>query len=120
MKKISYSSSALCKITELALVGYKSNIGAYSPLRTFFMRNISMHSHFMVKLERDIYGCAGSLCYLSTNPFQLCHHHLVVIGKASLKYIGALLVLNRIQYLQNFFKISQFYLKTLKIQEVLI
>ena len=82
MKNISYSNSALSKISKLALTGYNSE-GAYSPLRAFFMRNISMRSHVMVKLERDIFGCAGSLCYLSTNPFQLrLQNHLVVIDEA--------------------------------------
>ena len=66
---------------ELALVGY-TYTSAYSPLRAFFMRKISMLSHVMVKLERDTFECAGSLCCLSTNPFQLCHPHLVVNGKA--------------------------------------
>ena len=89
IQQIGYSIFDLCKITDLALVGYKSNIGAYCPLRTFFMRNISMRSHFMVKLERDTFECAGSLCYLSTNPFQLRHPHLVVNGEAPLNNIGA-------------------------------
>ena len=78
---IGYSSPALSKISKLALVGYISK-GAYSPLRAFFMRKISMLPHVMVKLERDTFECAGSLCCLSTNPFQLCHPHLVVNGKA--------------------------------------
>jgi len=73
---------------ELALVGY-TYTSAYSPLRAFFVRNISMRSHFMVKLERDIFGCAGFLCSLSTNPFQLCHPHLVVNGKAPKQTQGA-------------------------------
>ncbi|MFW1827646.1 hypothetical protein ACG94V_13765 [Acinetobacter sp. ULE_I001] len=81
MKNISYSNSALSKISKLALTGYNSE-GAYSPLRAFFMRNISMRSHVMVKLERDIFGCAGYLHCQSVNPFQLCHHYLTVIGKA--------------------------------------
>lgn len=82
MKKISYSVLALCKITKLALVGYISK-GAYSPLRAFFMRILSMHSHVMAKLEGDTFECAGNLLSLSTNPFQLCHpNYLVVIGKA--------------------------------------
>ena len=73
---------------ELALVGYYYK-GAYSPLRAFFMRSNSMRSHFMVKLEGDIFGCAGFLCSQSTNPFQLCHlNYLVVIGKAPI-YKGA-------------------------------
>lgn len=76
-----YANHALSKISKLALVGYLTK-GAYSPLRAFFMRNISMRSHVMVKLERDIFICAGFLLYLSTNPFQLCHPYLVVNGKA--------------------------------------
>ncbi len=87
--KLDYYSCALCKITKLALVGYKSNIGAQSALRAFFVRKISMHSHVMAELERDTFMCAGSLCYLSTNPFQLRHPHLVVNGEAPLKNIGA-------------------------------
>jgi len=87
-----YSSSVYSNTVhphgELALVGYKSNIGAQSE-RAFFVRNISMRSHVMAELERDTFGCAGSLCCLSTNPFQLCHPHLVVTGKASIKNIGA-------------------------------
>ena len=65
---------------ELALVGYILR-GAQSE-RAFFVRNISMRSHVMAKLERDIFICAGNLVDLSTNPFQLCHPHLVVNGKA--------------------------------------
>ena len=68
---------------ELALVGY-TYTSAYSPLRAFFMRKISMLSHVMVKLERDTFECTGILLSLSSNPFQLCHHHLEVIGKAPL------------------------------------
>ena len=85
MKKISYSSIALSKISKLALVGYNYQ-SAYSPLRAFFVRNISMHSHIsMAKLERDIFICASFFDGLSTNPFQLCHlNYLVVIGKALL------------------------------------
>ncbi|WP_441374278.1 hypothetical protein [Acinetobacter lwoffii] len=82
MKKIGYSSLALSKISKLALVGYISK-GAYSPLRAFFMRNISMRSHVMAELEGDTSECAGNLLSQSTNLFQLCHqNYLVVIGKA--------------------------------------
>ncbi|WP_308469282.1 hypothetical protein [Acinetobacter bereziniae] len=84
----SYAKYVQCKITELALVGYIV-IGAYCPLRAFFMRIFSMRPHFMVKLGRDIFGCAGYLLHLSTNPFQLCHPHLVVNGKAPNLVIGA-------------------------------
>lgn len=88
-KIIGYIDPVQCKITESALVGCKSNIGAQSALRAFFVRKISMHPHVMAELERDIFGCAGSLCYLSTNPFQLRHpNHLVVIDEAP-KHIGA-------------------------------
>ena len=66
---------------ELALVGYQFSLGAQSE-RAFFVRTISMRSHVMAKLERDIFICAGNLVDLSTNPFQLCHPHLVVNGKA--------------------------------------
>ena len=82
MPKYGYSSSALSKISKLALTGYNYE-GAYSPLRAFFMRYLSMRSHVMVKLEGDTFECAGNLLSLSTNPFQLCHlNYLVVIGKA--------------------------------------
>ena len=73
---------------ELALTGYNS-IGAQSASSGFFVRNISMRSHFMAKLERDTFECAGILLSLSVNPFQLCHHYLTVIGKASIQSIGA-------------------------------
>jgi len=88
MPKYSYINRALSKISKLALVGYKCNKGAQSAYRAFFVRNISMRSHIMVKLERDTFECAGNLVDLSTNPFQLCHPHLVVNGKA-LKLQGA-------------------------------
>ena len=82
----SVSSSVYSKTVhphgELALAGYKDNIGAYSPHRAFFMRNISMRSHVMAELERDTFECVGIRLSLSTNPFQLCHPHLVVNGKA--------------------------------------
>ena len=88
LKRFGYIDFVRCKITELALVGYYYK-GAYSPLRAFFMRSNSMRSHFMAKLEGDIFGCAGFLCSQSTNPFQLCHlNYLVVIGKAPI-YKGA-------------------------------
>ncbi len=88
LQRFGYIDPVRCKITELALVGYEY-IGAQSALRAFFVRKISMHPHVMAELERDIFGCAGSLCYLSTNPFQLrLQPHLVVIDEAP-KHIGA-------------------------------
>lgn len=85
----SYANRIQQKAVGLALAGYVVN-GAYSPLRAFFMRNISMHSHiFMARLERDTFECAGNRLHLSANPFQLCHPHLAVNGKASFKVNGA-------------------------------
>ena len=66
---------------ELALIGY-NNEGAYSPLRAFFMRYISMHPHVMVGLDRNTFECAGNLLSLSINPVQPRHPHLIVNGKA--------------------------------------
>ena len=86
--KLDYSS-LVHPHDEPVLTDCKNNIGAYSPLRAFFMRKISMRSHVMAKLERDTFMCAGFLCHQSVNPFQLCHHYLTVIGKASIKNIGA-------------------------------
>lgn len=77
----SYSSLALCKITKLALAGYKSK-GVHSPHRAFFVRNISMRPHRYVELGRDIFGCAGFLLCQSANPFQLHTNHLAVICEA--------------------------------------
>lgn len=84
-----YIKFVRCKITGSALVGCKSNIGAQSALRAFFVRNISMHPHVMAELERDTFECAGFLCYPSTNPFWLrLQNHLVVIDEAP-QNIGA-------------------------------
>jgi hypothetical protein len=87
MPKYGYINRALSKISKLALVGYDSN-GAQSA-RAFFVRNISMRSHVMAELERDTFECVGIRLSLSTNPFQLCHPHLVVNGKAPLDSNGA-------------------------------
>ena len=73
---------------ELALVGYKFSNGALSA-RAFFVREISMRSHVMAELERDTFECVGIRLSLSTNPFQLCHPHLVVTGKAPKQTQGA-------------------------------
>lgn len=66
---------------ELALTGYNIN-GAYSPLRTFFMRNISMRPHRYVELGRDTFECAGFRLYQSVNPFRLHTNHLTVVCEA--------------------------------------
>ncbi|MFZ7812868.1 hypothetical protein [Acinetobacter lwoffii] len=87
-KMIGYIDRVRCKITELALIGY-NNEGAYSPLRAFFMRYISMHPHVMVGLDGNTYGCAGYLHYQSINPIQPRHPHLIVNGKALILNEGA-------------------------------
>ena len=86
-----YSKRAQQKAVGLALTGYKF-VSVQTALSGFFVRNISMRSHFMAKLERDTFTCAGILTSLSVNPFQLCHHYLTVIGKAPIQVIGACLL----------------------------
>ena len=86
--KALYPKHAQQKAVGIALTGYNS-IGVQTALSGFFVRNISMRSHVMAKLEGDIFGCAGFLTSLSVNPFQLCHHYLTVIGKASKQSLGA-------------------------------
>ena len=87
LKMIGYIDRVRCKIIELALAGYKVK-GAYSPLRAFFMRKISMHPHRYVELGRDIFGCAGFLCSQSVNLLRLHTNHLTVICEAPI-YKGA-------------------------------
>lgn len=89
MKNISYIESALSKISRLALAGYNSSLGAHSPHRAFFVRNISMRPHRYVGLGRDIFGCAGNLVSQSANPFQLHSNHLAVICEAPKLTLGA-------------------------------
>ncbi len=87
---IGYSSLALSKISKLALVGYEYSAHTVRLVGFFCMCNLSMRSHVMAKLWRDIERCASYLNYLSANPFQLCHpRYLAVIGKAPLKNSGA-------------------------------
>ena len=87
--KALYPKHAQQKAAGLALTGYNSLVHTVRFMGFFCMCNISMHSHVMAKLERDIFGCAGFLTSLSVNPFQLCHHYLTVIGKASKQSLGA-------------------------------
>ncbi|WP_257223577.1 hypothetical protein [Acinetobacter sp. YH12142] len=90
MPKYSYINRALSKISKLALVGYEYLAHTVRFKGFFCMRNISMHSHFMAKLEGDTFECASYLDYWSTNPLQLCHlNYLVVIGRASKSNLGA-------------------------------
>ena len=88
LKMIGYIDRVRCKIIELALVGYEYT-SAYSPLRTFFMRKISMLLHLYGEAGEGHLRVCRSLVYLSTNPFQLCHPHLVVTGKAPKQTQGA-------------------------------
>lgn len=81
--KYGYINQALSKISKLVLADYQISLGVQSA-RAFFVRNISMRSHLMARLERDIFICAGDLVSLSANPFQLCHQLLGSNGKAPL------------------------------------
>ena len=74
---------------ELALVGYYQLAHTVRLVGFFCMCIFSMRSHVMAKLEGDTFECASYLYYWSTNPFQLCHPHLVVNGKASELNTGA-------------------------------
>ena len=87
-KILSYSEYVRCKIIESVLVDCEYT-SAYSPLRAFFMRKISMLQHIYGEVGEGHLRMCRALVYLSTNPFQLCHHHLVVIGKAPVKTQGA-------------------------------
>ena len=90
MPKYGYINRALGKISKLALVGYEYSAHTVRLMGFFCMRNLSMRSHVMAKLEGDTFECAGFLCSQSTNPFQLCHlNYLVVIGKAPIDSLGA-------------------------------
>ena len=86
--KALYPKHAQQRAVGIALTGYNS-IGVQTALSGFFVRNISMRSHVMAELERDTFECVGIRLSLSTNPFQLCHPHLVVNGKAPLNSNGA-------------------------------
>ena len=86
-RKVLYGGDVQQKAVELALVGYNS-IGVKTASRGFFVRNISMHSHFMAKLERDTFECVGNRLSLSTNPFQFCHPHFNELGETSIQSIG--------------------------------
>lgn len=88
-KKCSYICLALSKISKLALVGYNQLAHTVRLMGFFCMRHISMRSHVMAELEGDTFECASLLIDWSTNPFQLCHPHLVVNGKASKNQLGA-------------------------------
>jgi len=87
-KMIGYIDRVRCKITGLALAGYNVK-GAYSPLRAFFMRKISMHPHRYVELGRDTFGCAGYLLHRSANPSELHTNFLAEIREAPQLVKGA-------------------------------
>nr|WP_313042217.1 hypothetical protein [Acinetobacter sp.] len=88
LQRFGYIDRVRCKIIELALVGYEYT-SAYSPLRAFFMRKISMLLHLYGEAGEGHLRMCRSLVFLSTNPFQLCHPHLVVTGKAPKQTQGA-------------------------------
>lgn len=83
-----YSNHVLHKADEPVLTDCKIQT-AHKLNKLIFVCNISMRPHFMAKLERDTFECAGNRLNLSVNPFQLCHHQLTVIGKAPKKSNGA-------------------------------
>ena len=89
MPKYGYICRALSKISKLALVGYYQLAHTVRLKGFFCMCIFSMRSHFMAKLEGDAFECASLLIDWSTNPFQLCHPHLVVNGEASKNQLGA-------------------------------
>ncbi|MDC4312846.1 hypothetical protein J7D37_04300 [Acinetobacter baumannii] len=89
MPKYGYINRALSKISKLALVGYYQLAHTVRLKGFFCMCIFSMRSHVMAKLEGDTFECASLLIDWSTNPFQLCHPHLVVNGKASKNQLGA-------------------------------
>ena len=83
-----YINRALGKISRLALVGY--NKSAHTVRYGLFLCVFSLCIRIvMVKLEGEAFALASYLIYWSTNPFQLCHPYLVVIGKASALKSGA-------------------------------
>ena len=86
--KYGYINQALSKISKLVLADYQISLGVQSA-RAFFVRNISMRSHLMARLERDIFICAGDLVSLSANPFQLCHQLLGSKWQSSFNSLGA-------------------------------
>ena len=89
MPKYGYINWALSKISKLALVGYHQLAHTVRLKGFFCMCIFSMRSHVMAELEGEAFALASLLIDWSTNPFQLCHPHLVVNGKASKNQLGA-------------------------------
>ena len=89
MPKYGYINRALGKISKLALVGYYQLAHTVRLMGFFCMCIFSMRSHVMAELEGEAFALASLLIDWSTNPFQLCHPHLVVNGKASKNQLGA-------------------------------
>lgn len=82
LQNFGYSDSVQQKAVGLALAGYNS-IGARSAALAVFLCAILPRSRSMVKLEGEAFAPAGDLLSQSANPFQLCHPHLAVNGRAS-------------------------------------
>lgn len=72
----------------LALTGYNS-LAHIPRLKAVFLCVPFGNRPSMVKLEGDAFARAGILTSQSVNPFQLCHPHLTVNGKASNQSLGA-------------------------------
>lgn len=83
-----YIQSVQQKAVELALTGYNS-LAHIPRFNAVFLCVFSPRSRSMVKLEGEAFAPAGDLVNQSVNPFQLCHPHLTVIGKAPVITLGA-------------------------------
>ena len=84
--KLSYAQS-VHPHGELALAGYQVS-GTQSAPTAAFLCELSMQSHVMAKLEGEAFALAGNHLHQSANPFQLCHPHLAVNGKASITQVN--------------------------------
>ena len=105
--KLDYSSLALGKISKLALVGYEYSAHTVRLMDFFCMCIFSMRSHVMAELEGEAFALASLLIDWSTNPFQLCHPHLVVNGEASKYQLGAHAVMPQIHISVCVFNINK-------------
>ena len=66
----------------LALTGYNLQ-GTQSAPNAVFLCVPFAYARSMAWLEGDAFARAGNLVDQSVNPFQLCHPHLTVNGRAS-------------------------------------
>lgn len=71
----------------LVLTGHES-IAHIPRLNAVFLCVPFGYLPVMARLKGDTFACASTLLNLSVNPFQPCHPHLTVNGKASNQSIG--------------------------------